>query len=514
MRFTGCRSTACLLLVAVVAGGVTACGETSNEPQAPYYEAAPCPRPNYPGVPAADLGPEYTCGYLTVPENRRAPGGRTIKLLVARARAVSDAPAPDPIVYLAGGPGGAGTLSAPGVIAGGMNTDRDVIFLNPRGTIHSDPFLPCPETDEFASQAIGLVYTEQSTARRDAESVASCRERLAPTGADFAAYNSLENAADVADLRVALGIEEWNLYGVSYGTDLAQQVLRDHPDGVRSVVLDSVVPVGENLVDRWWQAPASSLAAIAQACTTESACAARYPDVTAQFTTAVNALNQAPADVTVTGTNGRPLAVTVDGFKLVSLIVAWTTDQTKVTDIPRMISAAARGDVQLAAEGIAAGDLPPDQWGLLGSGLAFGAYCQEMAAWTTPEQALAEARKAMRGLPDSVLRITPTGSYMFDECRAWGLGRSDPAARAPASSDLPTLILSGTFDASTAPAWVDDIKGGFPNAVVLHFPGLGHGVLPPSACAQSIMTAFLDQPGPDVDRSCIAGVRVPTFAPA
>ncbi len=81
--------------------------------------SAPCPRPNFPGVPEADLGPEFTCGYLTVPENRRVASGRTIRLLVARAEALSDTPAADPIVYLASGPGGAGTLSAPGVIAGG-----------------------------------------------------------------------------------------------------------------------------------------------------------------------------------------------------------------------------------------------------------------------------------------------------------------------------------------------------------------------------------------------------------
>jgi pimeloyl-ACP methyl ester carboxylesterase len=395
-----------------------------------------------------------------------------------------------------------------------MKANRDVIFVNPRGTIHSDPFLWCPETDEFASQSTGLVYTAPSTAQMDADAVKTCRERLAHTGADFAAYNSLENAADIADLRLALGISEWNLYAVSYGTDVAQQILRGHPDGIRSVVLDSVVPTNKNLIDRWWEAPASGLAAIAKACNDEPACAAAYPDLLATFTTAVNALNQTPAKVSVTGPAGQPVAVTVGGFKLVSLIVAWTTDQAKVADIPRMIVDAARGDVLLAAEGIAASDLSPDQWGLLGSGLAFGAYCQEMANSTTPEQALAEARKAMPGLPDSVLRITPTGSYMFDECRAWGLGRSDPAARLPASSDLPTLVLSGSFDSSTAPAWVDDIIEGFPNSVVLHFPGIGHGVIPPSACAQSIMTAFLDNPGPDVDRSCIASIKLPTLAPS
>ena len=151
---------------------------------------------------------------------------------------------------------------------------------------------------------------------------------------------------------------------------------------------------------------------------------------------------------------------------------------------------------------------------MLGYWLTLGTYCQEMANWTTPQDALAGARKAMPGLPDAVLRMTPTGSYIFDECRAWDVGRSDPTARQPVYSAVPTLILSGTFDASTAPAWVDEVTGGLPNSTVLHFPGSGHGVIPDSSCAQSIMTAFVDEPGPGVDRSCIANIELPALAPA
>ena len=498
------------LLLTIIAGGLfPACAgrQTGNT----SYESAPCPKPNFPGVPEADLGSNYSCGYLTVPENRSVPGSRTIRILVARVEAVSDTPKPDPIVFLAGGPGGAGTLSAPGVVAGGMNADRDVIFVNQRGTVHSDPHLSCPEMDDFVAQAVGLVYQAPSTAALDAAAVAACRERLAPTGADFAAYNSLENAADIADLRVALGIKEWNVYGVSYGTDLAQQLVRDHPDGIRSVVLDSVVPPSLNIVDRWWEAPASGLAAIFQACAGQTACAAAYPDLAAVFTKTVNTLSKTPAVVSATGPSGAPVRVTVDGFKLVPLVLDWSAAPTKVVDIPRMISALANGDGTLAAAGIAAGDLPAEQRGLLGAGLALSTYCQEMANWTTPEQALTQARKAMPALPDSVLQIMPTGSWIFDECQAWGLGRSEATARLPVVSPVPTLILSGTFDSSTAPAWVGEITPGLSNSVVLRLPGVGHGVIPTSACAQSVMTAFVDNPKPDVDQSCVSATTVPTF---
>ncbi len=117
----------------------------------------------------------------------------------------------------------------------------------------------------------------------------------------------------------------------------------------------------------------------------------------------------------------------------------------------------------------------------------------------------------MPGLPDAVLRIAPTSSFFFDECRAWGVGRSDPASLAPAVSAVPTLILAGSFDASTAPAWVGHVTPWLSNVAVVHFPGVGHGVLPTSACAQSIMTAWLDRPGDAVERGCIARMMLPTF---
>lgn len=498
-----------MLSVALAASLLAACG---GKPGKSFYEAAPCPVPNFPGVPQADLGANYSCGYLTVPENRLDPKSRTIRLLVARVKAVSDKPKPDPIVFLAGGPGGAGTLSAPGVVARGMNADRDIIFVNQRGTVHSDPHLSCPEMDDFTARAVDLAFEAPQTAALDAAAVTNCRNRLASKGFDLAAYSSRENAADVADLRVELGIDKWNVYGVSYGTDLAQQLLRTHPDGIRSMVLDSVVPSAINIVDRWWEAPASGLAAIFQACADQPGCAAAYPDLATVLINVVNKLSQAPLTVGSTGPNGDPVQVIIDGFKVIPLVLDWSADRAKVTDIPRMIFGLANGDGTLAAAGIAATAPPPAQRGLLGAGLALGTYCQEMANWTTPGQALSQARSAMPGLPDSVLRIAPTGSWIFRECGAWGLGRSDAADRLPVASAVPTLILSGTFDSSTAPKWTNDITPGLSKSVVMRVPGVGHGVLPTSACAQSIMTAFLTEPNRDVDQSCIQQTTVPTFS--
>jgi pimeloyl-ACP methyl ester carboxylesterase len=183
-------------------------------------------------------------------ENRAKPDGRRIRIFVMRAPAVSATPKPDPIVYLSGGPGGAGSFEVAFMVKHGLNADREVIFVDQRGTHRADPLVACPEWERFLYDAVSLPFAAESTTAIDSATLRQCHDRLAATGVDLAAYNSTENAADIADLRIALGIATWNVYGVSYGSRLALTVLRDHPQGIRSVVLDSVSPPANNIVEK------------------------------------------------------------------------------------------------------------------------------------------------------------------------------------------------------------------------------------------------------------------------
>ena len=179
----------------------------SGSTGAASYQTIPCPQPNIAGFPDLDFPSGVQCGYLTVLENRAKPDGRRIRIFVMRAPAVSATPKPDPIVYLSGGPGGAGSFEVAFMVKHGLNADREVIFVDQRGTHRADPRLGCPGWEQFVYDSVSLPFAAESTTAADAAAIKECRDQWVAAGVDLAAYNSTENAADIAELRVALGID-------------------------------------------------------------------------------------------------------------------------------------------------------------------------------------------------------------------------------------------------------------------------------------------------------------------
>ena len=141
-------------LLVLLLAGCTASSDDSSDDTVPApepttasnFEYVDCPSPNIEGVEALDFPPEVRCGYLTVPESRDDPEGKQIRIFVMRAPAASDDPQPDPLVMLAGGPGGAGSFEITGKMAAGLNAEREVIFVDQRGTHLADPLLELPRS--------------------------------------------------------------------------------------------------------------------------------------------------------------------------------------------------------------------------------------------------------------------------------------------------------------------------------------------------------------------------------
>ena len=496
---------------------VAACGTTptrSTDPtsssappsRAPSYAAAPCPNPIY-GT-GFDLGPEFTCGYLTVPENRSKPDGRTIRLAVATRRATAPNPKPDPIVFLTGGPGGSGLAEGPGV-AKDWRPDRDVIFLDQRGALKSDPFLSCPELDAFMEQTVGMSWSTSATAEQDAATTGACRDRLAAAGADLAAYNSTESAADVADLRVAMGIDHWNVYGVSYGTDLALQLLRDHPAGIRSVVVDAVVPPNIDPIETGWRAADESITAIYDACAAQPACHAAFPDGRAEYIRVLNDLAKQPRTVQVADPKtGKDVTVVIDAYKL-SYLVQFGTLIGSPPKLPSIIHDLAVGDGTKAALEVLAGVFPP---AFNSYGLQWGVVCSEMVARTDPARVSAAGRRDLPDFPSSVTARPAMFPWSFSDCARWDVPPAPPHTAAPATSDVPVLLTSGAFDGTAPPSYAAEAATTLSKSQHLVFPGIGHSASRwAPTCFATVMASFLDQPDTPVDDSCVKTLAVPAF---
>ena len=485
-------------------------GAGGGAPVGVGYAAAPCPNPIVEGSPEIDLGSGFECGYLTVPENRMRPSGRTIKLPVARAKATSPHPRPDPLVYLAGGPGGSGLLAAVTRIRAGWNADRDVIFLDQRGTLKAQPFLACREIDIFVRSALSMAPTSSQFASASVDAVQTCHDRLAADGWDLSAYNSSENAADVADLRIALGIAEWNLYGVSYGADLALKVVQDHPQGVRSVVLDSLMSPRQNQLEELWPSAAQGYRAVFDACVADSACRSAFPDARAEFRTLVGQLTEHPRVVRVDDPyTGEIVDVVFDGYTLANLVVLASLTPGDLSAVPSIVHNLATGDGKEAAHTLLRVQ-PPGV--VTGYGLQFGVLCREQAPFTDPERVRAAAKQALPDFPDPVLALLPRFPAIFQDCGVWDVPAAGGVDRGQTRSDVPALLLQGGLDGLSPRSAAVAAAAGLPRSQILVFPGAGHDVMIWSQdCAVTILRNFLDQPSGGYDDTCLRSVDPPKF---
>jgi pimeloyl-ACP methyl ester carboxylesterase len=241
-------------------------------------------------------GRDVTCGWLTVPEDRTDPDNtETIQLHVAIFSSDNPNPAPDPIVYLEGGPGGDALETIPLVFAmrfAPFLANHDLIMFDQRGTGYSQPSLSCPESRELTFDLLEQDISIEAASEQAVAALLACHDRLVAEGVNLAAYNSAQSAADLNDLRLALGVDEWNLWGLSYGTRLAQTAMRDYPEGIRSVVLDSTYPLSANLLTDTPANVARAMDLLFAGCAADPACNEAYPDLETVFYDTVAQLNE------------------------------------------------------------------------------------------------------------------------------------------------------------------------------------------------------------------------------
>lgn len=458
-----------------------------------------CPFSNQPGTPlwAAE------CGYLIVPADYDNSEAGTYEIAVAVFPATGERTSDVPVIYLEGGPGGnalEGLEVSGGVILAPLNETRDVIVFDQRGVGFSQPELGCPETRELTRELIGqtLPLAEENELWLDA--MQTCRDRLVEDGIDLSLVNSAANAADVDRLRTALGHEQWDLYGSSYGTRLAQNVMRDFPDGVRRVVLDSSYPLE---LDLFANIPASSERAfrlMLDSCAADSACSEHYPDLEGTLLEAFDRLTVSPEPGTASfDLDGEVVDTLMTGERLAWLVFEALYQTSVIPWLPEIISKAAEGNVE-PANLMLSNSLINDAFASVG--MYYSTQCADETPFTSQEAVAASiaASPLFARLQDS------EGTYAegtFETCAAWDVQPSPPVENEPVRSDIPTLVLAGEYDPITPPSHGMAVAANLSNATFVEFPAVGHGLLLEGDCATSIILAFLD--GEDApDTSCVA----------
>jgi len=494
------------LAALVVAVAVVGRGSVAIAQPASQFTPGPCPETP---APIPELA-TASCGQLTVPENRSRPTGRTISLSVAIIPAASPQPKPDPIVWIAGGPGDDAIIEIPMALVGALNRDRDVIFMSQRGTFTAQPRLTCPEVDRFPAETLDQPFDAPKTRRAYAKATAECRRRLEALGVDLSAYNTIESANDLADLRIALGIDEWNVFGISYGTDHALTYMRMHPQGIRSVGIDGIFPPPLVGGVSAWTSAGEGINAVFRACSAQTRCRERYGDSGATFRRLVEHFERHPRTVQVSIPDvPEPANVMISGGMLVQWAVSPGTHIA--AEVPAAIDALAHGDATFIASTWAQLKLNPAGIGVLGNGLFYGVSCGEWVPYESARSVIAAGRRAFPTFPRSVHRNAPNLQFMRSNCDVWNVPPVSSSIRDITDSSIPTLVISAQYDAQTAPSFGPLVARTLTNSTVVEIPSVAHvafGSPSPAAnaCAHSIVRDFFEVLN-EVDTSCTT--RVP-----
>lgn len=459
-------------------------------------------------------GVEIDCGMFDVPADHGEPDGETVTLPVAVVRSDHQSPAEDPIVYLSGGPGQSTLEPVPmtyGFLYEPLAESRDVILVDQRGTGFARPSLACDEYDGWIAESLGSRLDAGELAEQGVATLEECHQRLVGDGVDLSDYDSAASAADLELLRRSLGHDEWNLYGISYGTRLAQTILRDHPDGVRSVVLDSAYPLTADLYE---EAPANAARAIDELfalCAADSACTDRYPDLESSFAALVDELDARPVPVEIVDASiGERVEDELDGAGLVGFVFQALYSTELAAHLPELIDGVAAGET--GTVGVLLGALI-QQTDQVSIGMQLAVQCREELAFGDPGSV--ESAAEDQPLVGRFFEGSPTlGPGVFDVCETWEAGAAAEVENEAVRSDVPTLVLAGSLDPITPPAWGRTVADHLESATVVELPATGHGVLASRECALAVGLEFLDDPGGAPNTTCVDEVEPPPFAAA
>jgi pimeloyl-ACP methyl ester carboxylesterase len=371
------------------------------------------------------------CGFIEVPENPAEPEGRSISIHVAVAGATSTDTAPDPVFFFAGGPGQAASETWPMIrrTLDRVRKKRDIVMIDQRGTGRSNKLQCLPDEAEDLNAEIDL---EQL-----AEQTRACLDGL---DADPRFYTTTIAMQDYDRVRRAMGYERINLVGVSYGTRAAQVYLRQFPDAVRSVTLDSVLPMQLALGQEHASMLDRAVGRVFEDCAAEPGCHERYSGNIGELQALLAELRKEPRWITIINpTTGKEqeLRVTAETLAVAIRFLSYSSE-TQAT-LPLLVhEALASGRLErLATQALLVMSGLND---MLARGMELSVMCSEDYPFLDPE---ADGSGTLLG------RIFLQA--IRAQCEVWPRGEVPDGFHDPVAAAVPTLLMSGERDPVTPP---------------------------------------------------------------
>ena len=422
------------------------------------------------------------CGSIEVAENPLQPEGRKIDIHYAVIPAINNIYPAEAFLAIAGGPGQSAIDSAPTFDATFANVrqTRDILLIDQRGTGRSNPLL-CPED----TSVLPLQVDD-----RKFDAALETQNCLAQLQGDVKQYTSAIALADFEAVRVKLNYQKLHLYGISYGSRMAQLYMRRYPKALGTVTLDGVVPMQQSVlaiglaIDR-------AMALLLAECADSDRCGEQFPNLAERLATVIAELDQSPAMLQVMHpTTGKPSKFFLTRNKFLGVLrLALYAPNTRSL-LPLAIDRAAAGNYQpvLGLYSLTMNGLD------LAIGMHNAVLCSE------------DIHRLTNDLTEQLGQSTIGTSMleqMSDACAVWPANPVNDDFFKPIASAIPTLLLSGQQDPATPPEWAELAMSKMTNAVHWIAPHAAHGVAM-QTCAGRLIAQFIDLGSTtEIDSECI-----------
>lgn len=489
--------TACLFIILLAgadhAQSLAASSTKSIEPNLiPRFEASEC-------AVQIPKGEKVECGYLVVSEDRAVKNDKTIRLPVIILKSDNPAPQPDPILRTLGGPGGSSLKTVTGRSSSPWLRNRDVIIFEQRGTKFAQPALECPEVSE--SNIAGAKQNLDATTAKKNEIQAAkiCYERLKKQGINLSAYNSAESAADIEDLRRVLKLDKINLYGVSYSARLMLNVIRDYPNGIRSVVIESTMPPKVNYDEAGVDIIVRSFNTLFANCKSDMECANAYPNLEKEFYESVARLNKQSIVAPIKdGKTGETIDIRLNGYDFANWLTDYllSNDAAAIVAAPFVIHQVFLGNYNIFKR-YANEKISTPSYSL---GMRYSVWCSEEIPFENARKIKAQSFRYPELKGYEVMSLP-------DICSVWKVSAAKPIENKPVTSNIPTMILTAEYDSYTPPEWGKLTAENIKNSFLFEVPWAGHGPGFSAPCARKMIADFFDSPQTAPNSECLSETK-------